>query len=306
MPKISVIVPVYNTEKYLPATLKFIAEQTFSDMEIIFVNDCSTDNSLALLQEYASNDKRVKILNNEKNSGAAISRNKGIEAAQGEYLLFLDADDLFEPTLVADVVARIELSGADIVIFNYDRTNSSKKINLKKCRKVTSKLYFSPDEIPKRIFNIGPPNAFSKCFKRSLIENNNIRFQNLKSCNDVYFTIIALALAEKISILDKVLIHYRTDAQNNITSKRGSYYENIIKAMEEVKNALVKAGKYEKYKKSFIRAFKNSIRYEYKFISKENIPLFIDYCKEKLGQDWSIYKTVTYPTLIQKILRLFE
>ena len=103
MPKISVIVPVYNTEKYLPATLKFIAEQTFSDMEIIFVNDCSTDNSLALLQEYASNDKRVKILNNEKNSGAAISRNKGIEAAQGEYLLFLDADDLFEPTLVADV-----------------------------------------------------------------------------------------------------------------------------------------------------------------------------------------------------------
>ena len=93
MPKISVIIPVYNVEKYLPKCLDSLINQTLSDIEIICINDCSTDNSLEILEEYASKDERIKIIDLKENQGAAAARNKGLEIAKGEYLGFVDPDD---------------------------------------------------------------------------------------------------------------------------------------------------------------------------------------------------------------------
>lgn len=305
MPKISIIIPVYNAEKYLNQTVESVTNQTYKDIELIFINDCSADNSLGILEEFAQKDGRIKIISNEQNSGAAVSRNNGLAIAQGDYLLFLDADDIFEPDLAESVLNRALPIDADVVIYNYDRTNGGKKINLKK-QKFCSEEYFSPEKAAKEIFNFGPLNAFSKCFKRSFILENGIKFQDLKSCNDVYFTMSALAFAKRIAILDKVLVHYRADAQGNISSKRGRYYKNVLVAHNAIKDKLIEKGKYEIYKHSLVKAFKNSIRYEYKQVSKESRKEFFNDCKNMLGDDWKMYKSVTYPVLVQKVLRLFK
>lgn len=100
MPKVSIIIPVYNVEEYLKECLDSVINQTLKDIEIVCVNDCSTDNSLDILEEYAKNDGRIVIIQNEKNSGLSYSRNVGIKAAQGEYIQFLDSDDyLLEDTV---------------------------------------------------------------------------------------------------------------------------------------------------------------------------------------------------------------
>ena len=91
--KVSVIIPVYNTEKYLEKCLYSVCNQTLSDIEIICINDCSTDNSREILNKYAADDERIKIINFEENKGAAAARNAGIDAATGEYIGFVDSDD---------------------------------------------------------------------------------------------------------------------------------------------------------------------------------------------------------------------
>lgn len=93
---VSIIVPVYNAEKFLNDTINTVLKQTYENWELILVNDCSKDNSVKIIKEYQKNDKRIKLVNNKENSGAAISRNNGIDKSKGKYLCFLDADDLWD------------------------------------------------------------------------------------------------------------------------------------------------------------------------------------------------------------------
>ena len=114
MPAISIIVPVYNAEKYLRETMTYIVEQTMRDIEIICVNDASTDNSLHILEEFAGKDTRIRIITNSSNRGAAISRNRGMDMAQGTYVCFLDADDIFAEDMLEKEYEAICRYNADI------------------------------------------------------------------------------------------------------------------------------------------------------------------------------------------------
>ena len=93
---VSIVVPVYNAEKFLKDTIQTVLEQTYPNWELLLVDDCSNDNSVGIIKEYVKDDKRIRLLKNEKNSGAALTRNHGIKEAKGTYLCFLDADDLWE------------------------------------------------------------------------------------------------------------------------------------------------------------------------------------------------------------------
>lgn len=93
---VSIVVPVYNAEKFLKDTIQTVLEQTYPNWELLLVDDCSNDNSVDIIKEYVKDDKRIRLLKNEKNSGAALTRNHGIKEAKGTYLCFLDADDLWE------------------------------------------------------------------------------------------------------------------------------------------------------------------------------------------------------------------
>lgn len=135
MPKISVIVAIYNVAPYLERCLDSILNQTFQDFEIIGINDGSTDNSLEILEKYAHRDKRIKIIN-QTNSGAGYSRNIGIAHAAGTYLSFIDSDDWIDPQFLEKVYRLALQSDADIVetmkSYNYYSTDNIKLFNKKK------------------------------------------------------------------------------------------------------------------------------------------------------------------------------
>lgn len=115
MPKISIVIPVYNVEKYLRKCFDSILNQTFQDFEIICVDDGSTDKSLEILQEYKRKDDRFIILQ-QRHAGAGAARNHGIKLAEGKYIQFLDSDDYFEPNLLEEMYTRAEKSGAEITV----------------------------------------------------------------------------------------------------------------------------------------------------------------------------------------------
>jgi len=120
---ISVVLPVYNAERFLRQCLDSIINQTLRNIEIICVDDGSTDGSLAILREYAARDARVIIVTQE-NKGAGAARNKGIEVARGEYLSFLDSDDFFELSMLEKAHAKVVKDNADIVVWQCDRYNN--------------------------------------------------------------------------------------------------------------------------------------------------------------------------------------
>ena len=116
MSKVSVIIPVYNVEKYLEKCLKSVCSQTLRDIEIICVNDCSPDNSLEILQEYASKEERIKIINFEQNQGVSIARNEAIKVAQGEYIAFCDSDDTISLNFCEALYNKAKQDNAQVVL----------------------------------------------------------------------------------------------------------------------------------------------------------------------------------------------
>ena len=136
--KISVIVPVYNTEKYLPRCIDSILAQTFTDFELLLIDDGSTDNSGRICGEYALKDKRIKVVHKE-NGGVSRARNLGIDNAQGEYLSFIDSDDYIRPTMYSELIAIADKYNVDLVSSDIElngkvlqnKTSSNKKLDKK-------------------------------------------------------------------------------------------------------------------------------------------------------------------------------
>lgn len=138
-PFCSVVIPVYNCEKYIEETLKSVINQTFSDFEVIIVNDCSTDNSLRVIEEIAKEDVRIKVFSNEKNNGVAATRMKGVSEAKSDYIAFLDADDVWKPTKLEKQIDFILKNNAEFVYTGYDFINGNgDSLNIKFSVKETS------------------------------------------------------------------------------------------------------------------------------------------------------------------------
>lgn len=182
MPKISIIIPVYNVEAYLRQCLDSVLNQTLRDIEIICVDDGSTDASADILKEYSANDSRIKVIT-RKNGGAGSARNAGLAIATGEWLAFLDADDEFDKMMLAEMVEVGDSSIADIAA----------------CTDVSHG----------DIFHRWRGWAWDKLFKRDFIKHRQLEFQNLPVSNDLYFTYSALAEAEKIATIPKSYVFHR-------------------------------------------------------------------------------------------------
>jgi len=210
MPKISVIIPVYNTEKYLAECLDSVVNQTLQDIEIICVNDGSTDGSLAILEEYAEKDSRIKIIQ-QKNQGAGEARNKGIKTAQGEYIAFIDSDDFLEEDCFYEKLYNSAKSEqADISKANYKNLSDKYVPEFVNEMIKENKLNFT--------------STFCSCiFNRLFLINNNIFFPNLIDMEDPVFAFSCAIKANKIIIVDNlyIIIRQRTgSATFGIPSKK--------------------------------------------------------------------------------------
>ena len=255
MIKVSVIVPVYNASLYLEQCLDSIVQQTLREIEIILIDDGSTDESFSILQRYAAEDERIKLIR-QQNSGAGAARNKGMKIAAGKYLSFLDADDFFEPDMLEKAFNRAEIDNADIVVFESDKYYTEEdafRFERTVVREEFIPPYrpFSYRQLTGPVFRTFVGWAWDKLFRKSFIDENNLEFQELRSSEDLYFVYSSIVLAKKITVCYEVLIHYRCDVANSISNTREKSWWCCYEAMMELKRLLIKSGKYEELKRDF-------------------------------------------------------
>lgn len=209
MPSVSVIMPIYNAEKYLREAIESVLNQTYTDFELLLINDMSTDNSKAIGREYAERDNRIVLLeNNSKIHGPGQTRNIGLDYATGEYIFFMDADDWADSNLLQCVVNRMKETNVDIVQFGafYERNNGSDPDRYY----WRGKTILTKNEIKEDFYHYWKENRNSlwmHLFRRKAVEK--IRFENIVLGEDISYIMDALCNAEKIAYVAEPFYHYR-------------------------------------------------------------------------------------------------
>lgn len=253
--KVSVIIPTYNAEKYIIQCIDSIINQTYSNIEIICIDDGSTDSTITIISQYIESDSRIQLLKQE-HQYAGQARNLGMKHASGKYLLFLDADDFFNESMIEKAVLDAEKTQSDIVIWDgqiYD--TQSGEVSSTDWMLNTSYLSenrtFSAQEISNYLYQFTSSNLWNKLFRNEFIMEQGIIFQQTKRANDVYFTSMALASAKTISILEDKLVFYRVNNQDSLqgSNKKDTvhFYEALYFAQEELK----RRGLYPVFEQSF-------------------------------------------------------
>ena len=220
-PFVSVILPVHNGHDYLGDTIASLQAQTMRNAEFLFVDDESSDDSLEILKRAAEQDRRIQVIPQQR-SNAGAARNRGLDAAKGKYVIFLDSDDTFDPNLLTYTVDRAERYDAQVVIFNADILQLPEGTHLdpdwmNQTRVLPRKIFAGRDAAGHLYQMLNP---WTKLYRREYILREGFRYQSQYSTNDAYFTIMALSCAERIITLPARLVHYHTGRSGNIQSKK--------------------------------------------------------------------------------------
>lgn len=261
MPAVSIVIPVYNTEKYLEETMECIIGQTMRDTEIICVNDASTDNSLQILEAFADKDQRITIINNRRNHGAAVSRNIGLDKAWGTYICFLDADDIFEQDMLAKEYDAMCRYNADVAVVHTAYFKEKRNV-YSMWEALWREQIVSIEKAEHNLLRDWELPPWNKMYKKKFLEDNKLVFQDLSSSNDVFFGVMSVLLAKKIVLVESSgpLVLYRTGTKTQISARRIPM--NAYRAFEKVYNEMVKRELWEKYYEYFFDYFLVCILYE--------------------------------------------
>ena len=232
-PIISVIVPVYNVEQYLPHCIDSILTQTFTDFEVLLIDDGSTDNSGRICDEYAKKDNRIRVFHKE-NGGVSSARNVGLDNAEGEFLGFVDGDDILSPVYLMILLKALEDLHVDLVIAQYT-SKSSDAVSLNEeimfWEVKDSVIYlenaFCNDMIDGYLWN--------KLFKRDIVLGNNIRFRSdISVWEDMLFVVSYCTFIRLIALIDNIIYYYRHrngSAVNRIDIRKAVGKLNVIESM---------------------------------------------------------------------------
>ena len=255
-PVVSVIVPVYNVEQYLPQCLDSIVNQTLKNIEIICVNDSSTDNSLNILNHYAEKDPRIKVVT-QPNGGAGAARNRGLSLAAGKYLSFLDSDDFFEPDMLELAYNKAVCDKADFVVFQSDQYYTDRKEFVSvpwtlREKEIPPYTPFNHRQMTDNIFKVFVGWAWDKLYDREFVEKNHLRFQEQRTSNDMLFVFSGVAVAKRISVVKKVLAHQRRDAKDSLSKTRENSWHCFYDALSALRDRLKSEGLYDELEKDYI------------------------------------------------------
>lgn len=245
MPAVSIVMPVYNVEKFIKKSILSVLKQTFSDFELIIVNDGSADSSMDVANQYAVEDNRILIVN-KSNGGLSDARNEGLKNARGEYILFLDSDDEISEKLLEITVKKIRESNADLVMFGYhkDTMNKDEKLLYSNKIKILGGTYTQSEkkriEISSELLDL-MGYAWNKLYNRKFIIDNDISFEKgLSLIEDIVFNKKALIKATKISILEETLYHYKQRNRKSLVNTfRLNTFELQMRAIECRKEILM-------------------------------------------------------------------
>ena len=255
-PKVSVIIPVYNASEFLEECLDSILHQTLKEIEVICVDDGSSDNSLEILQKYKDQDPRIIIIS-QRNQGAGAARNKGMSMATGKYLSFLDSDDFFEKDMLKLAYDKAEEDKADFVVFNSDQyyTEKDKFVEVAwtlRVKEIPPYTPFNHRQMTDNIFKVFVGWAWDKLYNREFVEKNNLVFQEQRTSNDMLFVFSAVAIAKRISVVDKVLAHQRRDAKDSLSKTRENSWHCFYDALLALRKRLQQEGLYRETEKDYI------------------------------------------------------
>lgn len=244
---VSVIVPVYNGEKYLKSCIESIIDQSYKELEIIVINDGSTDNTSKILKEIARTDNRI-IHIEQKNKGVSSARNRGIELSKGEFITFVDCDDTIKKNYVKSLVEKAICDNLDIVTCGYTDISIYGNFNLNDFYKDNSILKKS--EFINYIFKGVGGTLWGKVFKREIIEINNIRMNpNIFMCEDMVFVLQYVMKINTFGAIEEALYNYNRKNEISISSKINfKYFNNLISVMKNIESILNE----NKYEEKFI------------------------------------------------------
>ncbi|MDO5572619.1 MAG: glycosyltransferase family 2 protein [bacterium] len=238
---LSIIIPVYNAEQYLPRLFQSLMKQNQELIQIIFINDGSIDKSYNLLINFQINKKNVSVYN-QKNKGGSAARNYGLQAAIGKYILFFDSDDFLEAGVLERAIARLEETKADILIGNM------KMVNTRGIGRLCLPVF--KEQISTDIEKLFYLEAFpgNKIYRRDIIEKYKINFADVKIIQDVNFYLKYISHCCKIAFLSDNMYYYVVH-NDSVSHLYSPYITDVIKSLRDVKKHYIHYGLYEKFQK---------------------------------------------------------
>ena len=241
-PTISILVPIYNTEKYLRQCLDSLIHQTLSDLEIICINDGSTDHSLDIIKEYQAKDPRI-ILINKENTGYGDSMNQGLKKAQGEYIGILEPDDWIELNTYEKLYQLAEARQPDVVKANYFTEKNGKSTKISAIDPQDSNKILNPRQNPE-LFRLAPT-IWTAIYRRSFLKKNRIDFLPTPgaSYQDTGFSFKVWAEAESVILTSDAFVHYRLDNNNSSVNNPGKM-QCVVDEYVEIETYLTERGQF--------------------------------------------------------------
>ena len=272
MPKISVIVPVYNVEKYLFQCIESIIGQTFSDIEIICVNDGSTDSSREILVQYAQKDSRIKIVD-KKNGGLSSARNAGLNVATGEFISFIDSDDWIDETMLEKLYKNITMLNTDISICAVHQFDEIKQEIDDSCEYFT--LGYFNEDFDNRVFSYIDTKdflmnvcvmAWNKLYRKSFIDECQAEFPDGLIFEDGPFFFSIFFKTKRVSIVRDFLYYYRINRSGSILKKGGKQFLDIIDVVNLMYESIKSSDVFDEVKNEFFHQKIDDINYRYELI----------------------------------------
>lgn len=248
MDLISIIIPVYNVEEYISDCIESVLKQTYNNIEVIIVDDGSTDNSKEIALSYSIKDNRVKVLS-QKNMGASVARNRGIEESTGKFIMFFDSDDILEKNGIDILYNEIIKNNCDISIgdwINIDENNNllgSHDMKNKELFK-KSKLYSNKEIL---LFSFFDPVPSNKLFKKEIISKYKLKFAEVAIGQDLNFFLKYIIHCDKVKLINKRIFKYRIRS-GSISRTYSIKILEIIKSFEDIQKYYINNGKFEEYK----------------------------------------------------------
>lgn len=261
---ISIIVPIYNAEKYIEKCIESILSQTYKNLEIILIDDGSPDKCGDICDKYAKEDKRIKVIH-KKNEGVSVARNIGIDTSNGKWIAFIDADDWIEKEYICDLINKAKEQNADIALCTYNRVTGK---NIEKINNVSKKKEFNAEEY--LIMALNPQTGFGyswiKLFKKSIIKDT--RFDgSLLVAEDALFNIQISKNMNKAVALSENLYNYRNNENSVVKKFDDKYADKYLNAMKKNKKYI-----FENYQKDSIK------QSYYNFVAFHVMLVAVNYC----------------------------
>ena len=289
-PKISIIIPVYNSEKYLEQCLNSLLVQAYQNIEIICVDDGSTDNSLKLLEEYKKSDFRIKIIS-QNHQGQAAARNNGVENSTGEWLTFVDSDDWVSAECYEEFYKALGSKNFDIFLFN----GTSFKKDGNKPDDVVLNDFFAIEQWNKNSGEIctfkdcknpfeGNLSVYNKIYKKEFLQKHNIKFYKSSIMEDELYWLEAFCAAESVYLCDKILYFYRQQP-DSLTHNLNQNVFDVFDIFDKIKQNLIIYKYYNMAKYAFLQHKFRQYAFFFFVISEDLRTDFFLRAKEDLLQE---------------------